>query len=110
MAKNRISREDESLHVSHETIYRSLFIQARGALKQELVRHLRPQRRIRARGTPAFTGTPKARSSMRFPSANDLRKWKIVLFPVIGKVTCFGGRATAMWPRWWNVIRVSACW
>src|ERR1700675_2247865 len=38
---------DESLHVSHETIYRSLFIQARGALKQELVRHLRSKRRIR---------------------------------------------------------------
>ena len=29
---------DESLRVSHETIYRSLFIQPRGALKQELVR------------------------------------------------------------------------
>ncbi len=39
--------EDESLRVSHETIYRSLFIQARGALKQELVRHLRSKRRIR---------------------------------------------------------------
>src|SRR5579864_8259860 len=38
---------DESLRVSHETIYRSLFIQARGALKQELVRHLRSERRIR---------------------------------------------------------------
>jgi IS30 family transposase len=33
--------------VSHETIYRTLFLQARGALKQELVRHLRSQRRIR---------------------------------------------------------------
>jgi IS30 family transposase len=39
--------KDEGLRVSHETIYRSLFIQARGALKQELVRHLRSQRRIR---------------------------------------------------------------
>ena len=39
--------DDESLRVSHETIYRSLFLQARGALKQELVRHLRSQRRIR---------------------------------------------------------------
>jgi hypothetical protein len=39
--------DDESLRVSHETIYRSLFIQARGALKQELVRYLRSQRRIR---------------------------------------------------------------
>jgi IS30 family transposase len=39
--------EDGSLRVSHETIYRSLFIQARGVLKQELVKHLRSQRRIR---------------------------------------------------------------
>jgi transposase, IS30 family len=39
--------EDESLHVSHETIYRSLFIQARGVLKKELIQHLRSQRRIR---------------------------------------------------------------
>ncbi len=31
---------DESHHVSHETIYRSLFIQARGALKKELLEHL----------------------------------------------------------------------
>jgi IS30 family transposase len=38
---------DESLRVSHETVYRTLFLQARGALKQELVRHLRSQRRIR---------------------------------------------------------------
>jgi IS30 family transposase len=39
--------EDESMHVSHETIYRSLFIQARGVLKQELIQHLRSKRRIR---------------------------------------------------------------
>ena len=38
---------DESLRVSHETIYRSLFIQARGALKKELLEHLRSQRRMR---------------------------------------------------------------
>ena len=39
--------DDESLHVSHETIYRSLFIQARGALKKELTQHLRTKRTIR---------------------------------------------------------------
>jgi IS30 family transposase len=39
--------DEGSLRVSHETIYRSLFIQARGALKQELVQHLRSKRRIR---------------------------------------------------------------
>ena len=39
--------QDGSLRVSHETIYRSLFIQARGVLKKELMQHLRSQRRIR---------------------------------------------------------------
>jgi IS30 family transposase len=38
---------DQSLHVSHETIYRSLFIQARGALKKELLEHLRRTRGMR---------------------------------------------------------------
>ena len=33
--------DDETYQVSHETIYRSLFIQARGALKKELMAHLR---------------------------------------------------------------------
>ena len=33
--------------VSHETIYRSLFIQARGVLKKELLEHLRAKRTIR---------------------------------------------------------------
>ena len=34
-------------HVSHETIYRSLFVQARGVLKKELVQHLKSKRTIR---------------------------------------------------------------
>jgi IS30 family transposase len=38
---------DESHYVSHETIYRSLFIQARGALKKELLEHLRRTRGMR---------------------------------------------------------------
>jgi IS30 family transposase len=39
--------DDESMRVSHETIYRSLFLQARGVLKQELMEHLRSKRRMR---------------------------------------------------------------
>ena len=39
--------DDTSLQVSHETIYRSLFIQARGALKKELVEYLRRTRVMR---------------------------------------------------------------
>jgi IS30 family transposase len=38
---------DENLQVSHETIYRTLFVQARGALKKELIAHLRCVRRMR---------------------------------------------------------------
>ncbi len=39
--------DDERYQVSHETIYRSLFIQARGALKKELLQHLRRKRVMR---------------------------------------------------------------
>ena len=38
---------NESMRVSHETIYRSLCIQARGVLKKELVQHLRSERLMR---------------------------------------------------------------
>ena len=39
--------EDENYQVSHEIIYRSLYVQARGALKKELIKHLRTQRSMR---------------------------------------------------------------
>ncbi len=39
--------DDETMRVSHETIYLTLFIQARGALKRELLAHLRRSRSIR---------------------------------------------------------------
>jgi IS30 family transposase len=39
--------DDPTLHVSHETIYRSLFVQARGVLKRELTAHLRTRRPMR---------------------------------------------------------------
>jgi IS30 family transposase len=38
---------DQTMRVSHETIYLTLFIQARGALKRELVAHLRHARSLR---------------------------------------------------------------
>ena len=39
--------DDESMRVSHETIYRTLFIQARGVLKKELLDYLRSKRHMR---------------------------------------------------------------
>jgi IS30 family transposase len=38
---------DHSMRVSHETIYRTLFVQTRGALKKELLQHLRSGRKLR---------------------------------------------------------------
>jgi IS30 family transposase len=39
--------DDPDMHVSHETIYRTLYVQARGALKKDLVDHLRRSRGVR---------------------------------------------------------------
>lgn len=48
--------EDEGMRVSHETIYQSLFIQGRGALRKELWRCLRSGRAVRRpQGRPAST-------------------------------------------------------
>jgi IS30 family transposase len=43
----RTYASNEDCQVSHETIYRSLYIQARGALKKELLEHLRRSRTMR---------------------------------------------------------------
>ncbi|RKG47738.1 IS30 family transposase [Corallococcus sp. AB011P] len=43
----RVFPEEPLMRISHETIYKSLFIQARGVLKRELVKHLRSRRTMR---------------------------------------------------------------
>ena len=48
---------DQDMQISHETIYRSLFVQARGVLKKELMAHLRTRRQLRqAKGGTAKVG------------------------------------------------------
>lgn len=50
---------DPDRQVSHETIYRSLFVQSRGALKRELLQHLRRPRQFRhARAAPSVRHHP----------------------------------------------------
>ena len=53
--------DDPSLRVSHETIYRSLFVQARGVLKKELMDHLRSQRRLRHSRHASIRGQSRGR-------------------------------------------------
>jgi len=52
----RVYPGEERHRVSHETIYRSLFVQARGVLKKELLLHLRSQRAMRRPGPKKWQG------------------------------------------------------
>lgn len=49
----------KSMRVSHETIYRSLFIQARGVLKKQLTAHLRRGRTLRRSRQYVFQGSAR---------------------------------------------------
>ena len=48
-----------TMRVSHETISRSLFIQARGVLKKELIGHLRSRRMMRRATRASTAGQPR---------------------------------------------------
>ena len=78
---------DRMMQVSHETIYKSLFIQARGVLKRELIAHLRSRRVMRRGKTSTAKGHHAARSSMRSLSVNVLQTSRTALFLATGKVT-----------------------
>lgn len=49
----------DTMRISHETIYRSLFIQARGVLKKELMGHLRSRRTMRRVQSAHTAGQPR---------------------------------------------------
>jgi IS30 family transposase len=68
--------DDPTMRLSHETIYRSLFVQARGVLKQTLIAHLRRGRSVRrpraAAGQLAHSRIPDPVSiRQRPPSVED---------------------------------------
>lgn len=50
---------DRAMRVSHETIYKSLFIQARGVLKKELISRLRTRRLMRRGKASTTHGQPR---------------------------------------------------
>jgi IS30 family transposase len=61
---------DADMHVSHETIYRSLFVQSRGVLKRELLQHLRQGQRFRH----ARAATRQGHHRGRIPEAVSIRE------------------------------------
>jgi len=99
---------NESMRVSHETIYRSLFIQARGVLKKELVQHLRSKRLIRRSRHSRAAGQSRGQIGDAL-SAKDLPRSKTGLFPVTGRAICSQAAKTLISLPWWNDTRVSSC-
>ena len=86
---------DESMRVSHETIYRSLFIQARGVLKKELLGHLRSKRRIRrSQHSRIFSDSARSNRRCRLHPGKARRESKIALCPVIGKAISSAAQRT----------------
>jgi IS30 family transposase len=85
--------DNENDQVSHETIYRSLFIQARGALKKALLQHLRRSRAMRRSRHWGRLRTPSR-------SVNGPPRLKTERSLGIGKGICSSAPTTARSPPW----------
>ena len=103
----RTHPDDECNQVSHETIYRSLFVQTRGVLKKELLRHLRSKRSMRRSKPVDPNGDRRGHikdivSIRQRPAAIEDRAvpghWEGDLLP---------GRTTATSQLWSSVIHVT---
>lgn len=78
---------DPEMQVSHEAIYRTLFVQSRGALRRELTAHLRTHRvHRRPRGVRVGDGRV-GRPGILHIRWDGLPRPRIALFLAIGKVT-----------------------
>ena len=103
----RTHPEDECNQVSHETIYRSLFVQTRGVLKKELLSHLRSKRSMRRSKPVDPNGDRRGHiknivSIRQRPAAIEDRRCL-----AIGKATSYPGRTTATSRPWSSVIHVT---
>ena len=98
------------MRVSHETIYRSLFIQARGVLKKELIQHLRFQRRIRrSRHAQRTADTHKGQIVDAISIRERPAEIEDRAIPGHWEGDLLGGTRTATSRRSWNVIRDLSC-
>ena len=79
--------DDASLQVSHETIYRSLFVQTRGVLKKALKQHLRTRRVFRQSRHSNIRGLRRGQLSTGSRLPIDPPRSKTEPSPVIGNAT-----------------------
>jgi hypothetical protein len=93
--------DDEAHQVSHETIYRSLFVQARGVLKKDLQAHLRSGRAIRGTAARRWRSTSALRWRPTSRSTSAIRKVRGSVAPMRTPTACCGSTS----PR----ARTSAC-
>lgn len=91
---------DETFHVSHETIYRCLFIQARGALRRSCWSICDALAACVALGITHRRRPPTDRSVMWYRSAIDRPVSKTAQCLVTGKETSSSAAATARLQRW----------
>jgi IS30 family transposase len=100
--------DDEAMRVSHETIYLTLFVQTRGALKRELLAaHLRSRRTMR-RGRHASTaGQRRGQSKKPSRSENVRRRPRIERCPDTGKGISSQDRAIPTLLPWSSAARAS---
>ncbi len=104
--------DDEEMRVSHETIYLTLFIQARGGLKRELTQHLRTRRanrRPRVKQPPSGKGkiVDKVMISQRPAEAEDRAvpgHWEGDL--LMGKRQTAIGTLVERWSRYVMLFRL----
>ncbi len=101
--------DDESMRVSHQTIYRSLFLQARGALKRSCWSTCDPSAAYAGRNTLVSLKTGAVKSLRPSRSAKGPRKWRTAPFRVTGRAISCAAQGTVTSRPWWNAMRALSC-
>ena len=102
--------DDPEMRVSHETIYLSLFVQSRGALRKELTRYLRSGHTTRRpRGHTVMNGQGQLRGTLNIRERPAEAERPCRARP-LGRRPAHGQTACTRWRRWWNARPASSCW
>ena len=101
----RAHPQNEVLRVSHETIYRNLYVQTRGVLKKQLLEHLRTRRAIRHSRHATMKGKHLGQIPEAVSIAEHLPRSTTAPCLGTGKATSYADRRTASSSPWSNDTR-----